>query len=151
MPRIYPPIQSLAPLLTAHTAGMTSGDIDYAFQAAGAYLTLYWYSGGTLAKGIIDSRHYMNLMIDYNQEKALTIYLPLFQCMANMTSDDWRAAALLKGEFISDSEFKEKKFANSTMMSYQMQLCVAHLLTQLRQASALGKTFSPHRKGLFHS
>ena len=65
----------------------------------------------------------MNLMIDYNQEKALTIYLPLFQCMANMTSDDWRAAVLLTGEFISDFEFEEKKFANSTIMSYQMQLC----------------------------
>mmetsp|Transcript_14734 Transcript_14734/g.36035 ORF Transcript_14734/g.36035 Transcript_14734/m.36035 type:complete len:1322 (+) Transcript_14734:643-4608(+) len=115
--------KSLAPLLTAHNAGMTSGDIDYAFQAAGAYITLYWYSGRALGKGIIDSRHYMNLMIDYNQEKSLTIYLPLFQCMANMTSDDWRTAVLLKGEFISDFEFEEKKFANSTMMSYQMQLC----------------------------
>ena len=102
---------------------MTSGDIDYAFQAAGAYLTLYWYSGRVLGKGIIDSRHYMNLMIDYNQEKALTIYLPLFQCMANMASDDWKDAVLLTGEFISDFEFEEKKFANSTMMSYQMQLC----------------------------
>lgn len=40
------PLQkSLAPLLSARSAGMENGDIDYAFQAAGAYLTLYWYSG----------------------------------------------------------------------------------------------------------
>jgi predicted ATPase len=40
------PLQkSLTPLLSAHSAGMEKGDIDYAFQAAGAYLTLYWYSG----------------------------------------------------------------------------------------------------------
>ena len=43
------PLQrSLAPLLSAHGKGMEKGDIDYAFQAAGAYLTLYWYSGVSL-------------------------------------------------------------------------------------------------------
>ena len=101
---------------------MTSGDIDYAFQAAGAYLTLYWYSGRSLTKGIADARRFMNQMKEYNQEKALTIYCPLFQCMLNMNSKDWKAAMLLKGEAISDTEFEEKKFANTTFMSYQMQL-----------------------------
>jgi predicted ATPase len=116
--------KSLTPLLIAHHAGMSSGDIDYAFQAAGAYLTLYWYSGRILDKGLSDAQRFTNQMIDYNQEKAMTIYKPLFQCMWNMASDnnDWRAAVLLKGDFISDTEFEEKKFANTTMMSYQMQL-----------------------------
>lgn len=37
--------KSLDPLLAAHSVGMETGDVDYAFQSAGAFLTLYWYSG----------------------------------------------------------------------------------------------------------
>lgn len=60
-------------------------------------------------------------MKEYKQEKALAIYMPLFQCMLNATgrSDN---ALLLKGEAISEQEHDEKLFTNTTIMSYQMQL-----------------------------
>ena len=48
------PLQkSLNPLLAAHSVGMETGDIDYAFQSAGAFLTLYWYSGVSQHDGVL--------------------------------------------------------------------------------------------------
>lgn len=71
--------------------------------------------------GVSEAERFMGQMKNYKQDKALTIYLPLFQCMLNMTGK-LEDALLLKGEAISDVEFEEKKFANTTLMSYQMQL-----------------------------
>jgi hypothetical protein len=90
----------------------------------------------------------MREMKDYKQDKALTIYLPLFQCMLNMTGK-LEEALLLKGEAISDVEFEEKKFANTTLMSYQMQLAyyfgdmelAEQVATKLHEVS---KSFNAH-------
>ena len=90
----------------------------------------------------------MSQMKDYKQDKALTIYIPLFQCMVNMTGKS-NNAILLKGEAISDVEFEEKKFANTTLMSYQMQLAyyfgdmeLAEKLSNKLQA--VSKSFNAH-------
>ena len=78
--------------------------------------------------GVSEAKRFMSQMKDYKQDKALTIYIPLFQCMVNMTGKS-NNVILLKGEAISDVEFEEKKFANTTLMSYQMQL--AYYITSI--------------------
>lgn len=90
----------------------------------------------------------MREMKDYKQDKALALYLPLFQCMLNMTGK-LKEALLLKGKAISDVEFEEGKFANTTLMSYQMQL--AYFFGDMELADAvstklreLGKSFNAH-------
>jgi len=60
-------------------------------------------------------------MREYKQEKALAIYLPLFQCLLNMTGASPNAA-LLYGEAITREDYEEKKISNATVQSYQMQL-----------------------------
>ncbi|CAB9511807.1 Protein tyrosine kinase [Seminavis robusta] len=145
---VEPLQKSLNPLLAAHSAGMQHGDIDYAVQASGAFLTLYWYSGNDLNFGVDEMRRFSAQMKDYKQEKALAIYLPLFQCLLNMTGPA-SDAALLCGEAISQAEYEEKKFTNSTIMSYQMQLSyyfndmerAEELSTSLQKVS---KSFNAH-------
>jgi hypothetical protein len=77
----------------------------------------------------------MREMKDYKQDKAWTIYLPLFQSMLNMTGK-LKEALLLKGEAIIDVEFEEEKFTNTTIMSYQMQLAYYFGDTELAEQVA---------------
>ena len=93
-------------------------------------------------------KSYVAQMKEYKQDKALNIYLPLYQCMLNMTGPQ-EEALLLKGEAISEKDFEEKKFANSTIMSYQMQL--AYYFDDMELAETLSnklqevsKSFNAH-------
>ena len=47
--------------------------------------------------GVSEAKRFMAQMKDYKQDKALTIYIPLFQCILNMTGKASNAL-LLKGE-----------------------------------------------------
>jgi hypothetical protein len=98
--------------------------------------------------GVSEAKRFIKEMKDYKQDKALTIYLPLFQCMLNMTGN-LDEALLLKGDAIGAVEFDEKKFANTTLMSYQMQLAyyfgdmklAEQIATKLHE---VGKSFNAH-------
>lgn len=93
-------------------------------------------------------RKFCAQMKEYKQEKVLSIYLPLYQCMLNMTGS-CQDAVLLAGEAISQEEFEEKQFSNSTIMSYQMQL--AYYFGDMKLAEKLSinlqevsKSFNAH-------
>lgn len=60
-------------------------------------------------------------MREYKQDKTLSTYLPIFQCMLNMTGTS-KDPTLLIGEAISKDEYDKKKMTDKTMMTYQMQL-----------------------------
>lgn len=93
-------------------------------------------------------RKFCAQMREYKQEKALAIYLPLFQCMLNMTGS-YENALLLAGEAISPEEFEDKKLSNSTIMSYQMQLAYYFDDIQLAETMStklqeVSKSFNAH-------
>lgn len=85
-------------------------------------------------------------MLDYEQQKALTIYRPLFRCMSAMAGNLENALKAMR-----DMELEQEKieFANSTLMSYQMQL--AYYFGDMKQAGqlstklqAVSKSFNAH-------
>eukprot|EP00540_Astrosyne_radiata_P003660 CAMPEP_0116845946 /NCGR_PEP_ID=MMETSP0418-20121206/13566_1 /TAXON_ID=1158023 /ORGANISM="Astrosyne radiata, Strain 13vi08-1A" /LENGTH=484 /DNA_ID=CAMNT_0004477147 /DNA_START=135 /DNA_END=1589 /DNA_ORIENTATION=- len=128
---------SLDPLLTAHRSGMTCGDIDFAFQAAGAYQTLYFYCGMALEPAVKDMRNFCSEMVAYNQEKALVIYLPLWQCMLNLRGES-HDPLVLTGEAMNQEEYsKNKSFTTSELASYRMQ--IAYYLNALSLAHELAE------------
>jgi hypothetical protein len=85
-------------------------------------------------------------MLDYKQQKALTIYQPLFRCMKAMSGSLEDA---MKSISEMETEQKEIEFANTTLMSYQMQL--AYYFGRMDQAEefstklqAVSKSFNAH-------
>ena len=66
-------------------------------------------------------RKFCSKMREYKQEKTLSIYLPVLQCMLNM-SGATKDPLLLYGGAMSKDEYDKCKLTNKTIMTYQMQL-----------------------------